>query len=166
VVSTDKPRKEARLYSIKEAKEFLEALKTAPTVNEEIRILNKQAVVVNYLYDEIRGLLDRGYPLEAVGEILRSRNLDITTPTLKNYLQRAKDKDKEKEAKPKKKETKSRVATPSNVGAPKEKIVSNELAHSAIEQKIEVAQPVEIQKAESPNQVSTSKNKFAGRSTR
>jgi hypothetical protein len=46
--------------------------------------------MVKELTDEIIALQQRGYTIEEVAESLRERGLEITTPTLKNYLQRVK----------------------------------------------------------------------------
>ena len=51
--------------------------------------LDKQGMVKE-LTDEIVALQQRGYTIEEVAESLRKRGLGITTPTLKNYLQRVK----------------------------------------------------------------------------
>lgn len=50
------------------------------TKSEAVRILSK----------EISALQKRGYTLQQVGEILKTGGLEITTETLKNYLQRSK----------------------------------------------------------------------------
>ena len=42
------------------------------------------------LAQELIALQQRGYTIEEVAGSLRERGLEITTPTLKNYLQRAK----------------------------------------------------------------------------
>ena len=44
------------------------------------------------LSSELIALQQRGYTIEEVAEGLRGRGFAITTPTLKNYLQRAKSK--------------------------------------------------------------------------
>jgi len=47
---------------------------------------------LSLLAGELVALQQRGYTIEEVAESLRGRGLAITTPTLKNYLQRAKSK--------------------------------------------------------------------------
>ena len=53
---------------------------------------SRQAGMVSQLADESSPCSSAGYTIEEVAESLRGRGLDITTPTLKNYLQRAKSK--------------------------------------------------------------------------
>ena len=48
--------------------------------------------MVSLFAGELIALQKRGYTIEEVAEGLRGRGLTITTPTLKNYLQRAKSK--------------------------------------------------------------------------
>ena len=58
------------------------------------------------LSKEIAALQKRGYTLEQISETLRGEGLNIATPTLKSYLQRAK---------PAKKPTKASGDLPQNV---------------------------------------------------
>jgi hypothetical protein len=78
-------------YTVEKAKEMAQALRALPAMDESKRRLSKQGVVT-YLATEIAALQQRGYPLEQVAESLRGVGLTITTPTLKNYLQRTKAK--------------------------------------------------------------------------
>ena len=66
-----------------------EKLRAIPAKDPSQRRLDKQGMV-RHLASEILALQQRGYTLEEVAESLRGDGLDITTPTLKNYLQRAK----------------------------------------------------------------------------
>ena len=64
-------------------------LKTMPAIKKKKREHSKQDAV-NVLAKEIAALQKRGYTLDQIAETLRGECLDITTPTLKSYLQRIK----------------------------------------------------------------------------
>jgi hypothetical protein len=64
-------------------------LKTAPEAPANSANTTKQEAV-RLLAGEIRAHQRRGYSLEQVAEFLKGGGLDLTTPTLKNYLSRAK----------------------------------------------------------------------------
>lgn len=72
---------------------FLESmakrLREMPEVEQKERIHSKQESV-KYLAKEIVALQKRGYTLDQITEALRGGGMDIATPTLKSYLQRAK----------------------------------------------------------------------------
>lgn len=76
-------------YTLEIADRLAEKLRATPAKDPSQRRLDKQGVV-RHLASEILALQQRGYTLEEVAESLRGHGLDITTPTLKNYLQRAK----------------------------------------------------------------------------
>jgi hypothetical protein len=76
-------------YTLEMAEKMAEKLRALPPIDESRRRLNKQKVV-NHLAAEIISLQQRGYTLEQVADSLRGVGLDITTPTLKSYLQRTK----------------------------------------------------------------------------
>jgi len=76
-------------YTLEMAERMAEKLRALPAIDESMRRLNKQKVV-NHLAAEIVSLQQRGYTLEQVADSLRGVGLDITTPTLKSYLQRTK----------------------------------------------------------------------------
>ena len=63
-------------------------LREMPPVEKQ-QYLSKQGLV-RLLAKEITALQRRGYTLQQISESLRGEGLGITTPTLKNYLQRAK----------------------------------------------------------------------------
>jgi len=73
--------------------ELLEAiaakLRDMPPVEKKKREHSKQEAV-RILAKEITALQKRGYTLDQISETLRGEGLSIATPTLKNYLQRAK----------------------------------------------------------------------------
>jgi hypothetical protein len=76
-------------YTLEAAKRLAEELRAIPPKDPSKRRLDKQGMVKE-LTDEIVALQQRGYTIEEVAESLRERGLGITTPTLKNYLQRVK----------------------------------------------------------------------------
>jgi hypothetical protein len=76
-------------YTLETATHLAEELRAMPAKDPSQRRLDKQSIV-RHLAQEITALQERGYTIEEVAESLRGHGLDITTPTLKNYLQRAK----------------------------------------------------------------------------
>jgi len=64
-------------------------LRGLPPVDVSKRRTNKQGAI-RYLADEIAALQERGYTMEEVTDRLKGFGLEITTPTLKSYLHRAK----------------------------------------------------------------------------
>ena len=64
-------------------------LKTMPAIEKKKQEHSKQDAV-KVLAKEITALQKRGYTLDQISETLRGEGLDITTPTLKSYLQRIK----------------------------------------------------------------------------
>jgi hypothetical protein len=78
-------------YTVESANRLAEELRAIPPKDPAKRKLDKQGMV-RLLAGEIVALQQRGYTIEEVAEGLRGRGLAITTPTLKNYLQRAKSK--------------------------------------------------------------------------
>jgi hypothetical protein len=78
-------------YTVEGANRLAEELRAIPPKDPAKRKLDKQGMV-SLLAAEIVALQQRGYTIEEVAEGLRGRGLAITTPTLKNYLQRTKSK--------------------------------------------------------------------------
>jgi hypothetical protein len=78
-------------YTVESANWLIEELRAIPPKDPAKRKLDKQGMV-KLLAGELIALQQRGYTIEEVAESLRGRGLGITTPTLKNYLQRAKSK--------------------------------------------------------------------------
>ncbi len=64
-------------------------LKTMPVIEKKKQEHSKQDAI-KLLSKEIAALQKRGYTLDQIAETLRGEGLDITTPTLKSYLQRIK----------------------------------------------------------------------------
>jgi hypothetical protein len=82
------PSLNRRVYTLDEANEIAEALRALPAKDPSQRRLDKQAVI-RHIVDEIKALQERGYTLEEVARILTAKDVELTTPTLKSYLQRA-----------------------------------------------------------------------------
>ena len=78
-------------YTVESANWLIAELRAIPAKDPAKRKLDKQRMV-SLLAGELVALQQRGYTIEEVAESLRGRGLAITTPTLKNYLQRAKSK--------------------------------------------------------------------------
>jgi methionine synthase II (cobalamin-independent) len=64
-------------------------LRDMPPVEKKQQEHSKQEAV-RILAKEIAALQKRGYTLDQIAETLRGEGLNIATPTLKSYLQRAK----------------------------------------------------------------------------
>ena len=99
-------------YTVEKANQIAAALRALPPGDDSKCKLDKQGVV-RRLADEILALQKRGYTIEQVAESLTTVGLDITTPTLKSYLQRIK---KTGGKTPKRRPIPAAVAVP---GAPK-----------------------------------------------
>jgi hypothetical protein len=78
-------------YTLEMATKMAERLRELPPMDASKRRLDKQGVV-RYLAQEITALQERGYTLEQVAESLCGVGLEISTPTLKSYLQRVRSK--------------------------------------------------------------------------
>jgi hypothetical protein len=81
---------DAMEYTLETARRLAEELRAIPAKDPSQRRLDKQAMV-RELAQELIALQQRGYTVEEVAESLRGRGFEITTPTLRNYLQRAKN---------------------------------------------------------------------------
>jgi len=77
-------------YTLETARRLAEELRAIPAKDPSQRRLDKQAMV-RELAQELIALQQRGYSIEELADSLRGRGFEITTPTLKNYLQRAKN---------------------------------------------------------------------------
>lgn len=91
-------------------------MKEAPEVVKEKRNLSKQEAVKE-LKREIEGMQKKGYTLEDIAKFLTEGGLQITTPTLKSYMQRT----KAENPKPKKQEAKKEDEKKAEVFAPAKK---------------------------------------------
>ena len=90
-------------------------LKTMPVIEKKKQEHSKQDAV-KVLAKEISALQKRGYTLDQIAETLRGEGLDITTPTLKSYLQRIKAAKNKGQKEPKKEPQKEQQnpMTPAN----------------------------------------------------
>ena len=84
-------------YTLEETERMVSALRALPTMDRSKRRLTKQAVV-KQMAREIASLQARGYTIEQVVESLHGVGFEITTPTLKSYLQRNKKRNDKKAA--------------------------------------------------------------------
>jgi ribosomal protein L12E/L44/L45/RPP1/RPP2 len=76
-------------YTLEQTEEMERTLRALPAMDSSKRRLNKQAVVKR-LSRELAALQARGYTMEQIAECLRGIGFEISTPTLKSYLQRVK----------------------------------------------------------------------------
>ncbi|MEO8211611.1 MAG: hypothetical protein ABI560_00370 [Myxococcales bacterium] len=74
-------------YSLQMVNEIASALRALPAKDPSERRLHKQAVI-RHIVQEITALQKRGYTLEEVARIVTTEGVEVTTPTLKSYLQR------------------------------------------------------------------------------
>lgn len=100
-------------YTVEMADRIAEKLRKLPPVDPSQARLNKQGVV-RHLAGEIAALQERGYTLEQIAESLRGSGLEITTPTLKSYLQRS----KRNRARPRRKAPPGQAAQPAPAPQP------------------------------------------------
>ncbi len=76
-------------YTAAQVEEIASKLRAMPIIEPPPKDLTKQEVV-KMLAKEIKSLQKRGYTLEQIATSLKGEGLDISTPTLKSYLQRVK----------------------------------------------------------------------------
>ena len=76
-------------YTTEQIESIAAKLRDMPAVEPKKQEHSKQEAV-RIIFKEIGLLQKRGYTLDQISETLRGEGLDIATPTLKSYLQRAK----------------------------------------------------------------------------
>ncbi len=76
-------------YTAEQIEAIAGKLRQLPPVEKKKRDFSGQEAIKS-LAKDIGVLQRRGYSLEQISESLRGEGMDILTPTLKNYLQRAK----------------------------------------------------------------------------
>ena len=76
-------------YTNVQIESLLVKLREMPPIEEANQSVSKQEAV-RLLKKEIASMQQRGYALDQISEILRIEGIEISTPTLKSYLQRAK----------------------------------------------------------------------------
>jgi hypothetical protein len=81
--------RDRRTFTLETVDDLAAALRALPARDPAERRLDKQAVI-RHLVEEITSLQQRGYTLEQVAALLSAEGVEVTTPTLKSYLQRAK----------------------------------------------------------------------------
>jgi hypothetical protein len=86
-------------YTVELGHEMIEKMRAMPPKDPAKRRVNKQGLI-RLLAQEIAALQERGYTIEEIVESLHGWGLDITTPTLKSYLQRAKGRKARQKAPP------------------------------------------------------------------
>jgi len=75
-------------YTLEDANRLRELMRAAPDKAPNQRRMDKQAIVREVI-DEIAAMQERGYTLEEVAELWATGGFEVTLPTLKSYLQRA-----------------------------------------------------------------------------
>ncbi len=76
-------------HTLEDAERIARSLRALPAMDSSKRTLTKQAMIKR-LAREIASLQQRGYTIEQMADSLRGNGLEISTPTLKSYLHRAK----------------------------------------------------------------------------
>jgi hypothetical protein len=77
-------------YTLEDANRLRELMRAAPDKPPNQRRMDKQAIVRD-IKDDIAAIVKRGYTLEEVAEMWAKKGgFEVTLPTLKSYLQRAK----------------------------------------------------------------------------
>lgn len=76
-------------YKVAQIDELQKKLQELPEVNDIEREVTKQEAI-RRMADTISQLQARGYSMEKIAEILTTSGLQISVPTLKSYLTRAK----------------------------------------------------------------------------
>jgi hypothetical protein len=82
-------------YKLEQVEAIASKLRALPAIEPPPKDLTKQEVV-KMLAKEIKSLQKRGYTLEQIASSLKGEGLDISTPTLKSYLQKIKSPTKPK----------------------------------------------------------------------
>ena len=75
-------------YTLEDGNRLRTLLRAAPDKDPNQRRMDKQAIV-KFIFEDIAAMQARGYTLEEVAELLRTGSFEVTLPTLKSYLQRA-----------------------------------------------------------------------------
>jgi hypothetical protein len=76
-------------YKLEQVEAIASKLRALPAIEPPPKDLTKQEVV-KMLAKEIKSLQKRGYTLDQIATSLKGEGLDITTPTLKSYMQKIK----------------------------------------------------------------------------
>lgn len=106
--NTEKQRTSKQVFSEEDIDRITNNLRKLPEVKKEVKISKTE--LIRRLSTEIESLKARGYTMDQISESLRGEGIEINTPTLKSYLQRAKHATRSK-AKVKPKTTKKSINT-------------------------------------------------------
>ena len=87
-------------YTQEQIEAIAESLRKLPSVEKKKEELSKFEAV-KALSKEIAGMQKKGYSFEQIATALKESGLDIATPTLKSYLQRAKQGTAKRKVQPK-----------------------------------------------------------------
>lgn len=104
-------------YTVAQVEEIAGKLRALPTIVPPPKDLTKSDVV-KMLAKEIKSLQKRGYSLEQIASSLKGEGLNISTPTLKSYMQKAKTPTKPKQTEKETSQTSSTSPTLPEVGSP------------------------------------------------
>lgn len=74
-------------------------LDSLPPKETKKRMVENKSEAVSLLQTHIESMRERGYSLEDIATILADRGVEIASPTLKSYLQRARKKPAQRKAK-------------------------------------------------------------------
>lgn len=74
--------------SVAKVESILDKIRNLPPVDKSKQQLSKQEAI-RMMAADIAKLQKKGYSLQLIADTLRAEGLEIATPTLKNYLQRA-----------------------------------------------------------------------------
>jgi DNA-binding transcriptional MerR regulator len=86
-------------YTVEKVEKVAEKLRSLPPAPENKKRQVSKQEAVKILADEITSLQKRGYSIEQIAELMRGEGLDFATPSLRSYLQRAKQKKRIKKPK-------------------------------------------------------------------
>jgi hypothetical protein len=75
-------------HTAEDANRVRELMRAAPDKAPNQRRMDKQAIVAEVI-DDIEAIQKRGYTLEEVAELWATGGVELTLPTLKSYMQRA-----------------------------------------------------------------------------
>jgi hypothetical protein len=104
-------------FTVAQVEEIARKLRALPAVEPPPKDLTKSDVV-KMLAKEIKSLQKRGYSLEQIASSLKGEGLDISTPTLKSYMNKAKTPTKPKSTEKEKSKTSSTSPTLPEGGSP------------------------------------------------
>ena len=75
-------------HTAEDANRVRELMRAAPDKAPNQRRMDKQAIVADVI-DDIEAIQKRGYTLEEIAELWATGGVELTVPTLKSYIQRA-----------------------------------------------------------------------------